>query len=112
MPGRNSIEYCRAALMAIVQRHLQTTQGKTNDPKITVTGLHYRDGAIVFDVTTGGDVHIESIATRDVYADYRPKTATEINMRMRAAMERMTFAPHCPECGVSPGSKHFLHCRR
>ncbi len=43
----------------------------------------------------------------------RPKeTATEINMRMRAAMERMPFASHCPECGVSPGSKHFLHCRR
>ena len=44
--------------------------------------------------------------------DYRPKTATEINMRMRAAMERMTFAPPRPECGVTEGGKHFLHCRR
>ena len=52
MPGHNVMTLCPAALMAILQRHLQSTQGKTNDPSIRVTDLTIDSDGVHFVLTT------------------------------------------------------------
>lgn len=55
MPGRNTLVLCAEALRAIVERHLNETQRKSDDPKIRVTlaDINEEGDNVLFHVTTG-----------------------------------------------------------
>lgn len=52
LPGNNQIHLCPRALMEIVEKHLQESQYRREDPPIRVTWVKASDGGFEFSVTT------------------------------------------------------------
>lgn len=52
MAGNNKLTLCPEALRCIVQRHLRSTQAKTDDPRIHVRSVAFLGGDLVCLITT------------------------------------------------------------